>query len=283
MILIDWNGIAVGSIVTQKLDLEEDIIRHVILNQLRMYNSKFRKEYGQMVICCEGRSWRKDHFPNYKANRTKTRDKDQDHWEEVFRLINLIKQEVEENLPYKVVQVEKAEADDIIGTLSEMTQEFGQHEPIMIVSNDKDFLQLQKWKNVHQYSPMKKKVITEEHPHLYLQEHIIRGDSSDGIPNILSSDDVFITEGERQTPVRQKFVDEVIADLDEGELLYAASWYRNYLRNKSLIDLSETPDLIKQNIINTYNEYQPANKNRVLGYLVSKRCRLLVDSIEEFF
>jgi len=164
-----------------------------------------------------------------------------------------------------------------------MTQEFGKHEPVMIISNDKDFLQLQKYSNVRQFSPMKKKLIEEKNPHLFLQEHIIKGDSGDGIPNILSSDDVFITDGERQTPVRQKFVDEVIADLDDGELLYAASWYRNYQRNKQLIDLSETPDAIKQNIINTYNETKVAHRSKLLNYLIAKRCKLLIESIEEFY
>jgi len=283
MMILDWNGLAVGTIVSQKLDLDEDMIRHVVLNQLRMYNHKFRNEYGQMVIACEGRSWRKNVFPNYKASRKKTRDDNADHWEEVFRIINMIREEIENNLPYKVVQVDDAEADDIIGTLVEMTQEFGKHEPVMIISNDKDFLQLQKYSNVRQFSPMKKKLIEEKNPHLFLQEHIIKGDSGDGIPNILSSDDVFITDGERQTPVRQKFVDEVIADLDDGELLYAASWYRNYQRNKQLIDLSETPDAIKQNIINTYNETKVAHRSKLLNYLIAKRCKLLIESIEEFY
>jgi len=281
--ILDWNGLTVGTIVSQKLDLDEDMIRHVVLNQLRMYNHKFRNEYGQMVIACEGRSWRKNVFPNYKASRKKTRDDNADHWEEVFRIINMIREEIENNLPYKVVQVDDAEADDIIGTLVEMTQEFGKHEPVMIISNDKDFLQLQKYSNVRQFSPMKKKLIEEKNPHLFLQEHIIKGDSGDGIPNILSSDDVFITDGERQTPVRQKFVDEVIADLDDGELLYAASWYRNYQRNKQLIDLSETPDAIKQNIINTYNETKVAHRSKLLNYLIAKRCKLLIESIEEFY
>jgi len=283
MMILDWNGLTVGTIVSQKLDLDEDMIRHVVLNQLRMYNHKFRNEYGQMVIACEGRSWRKNVFPNYKASRKKTRDDNADHWEEVFRIINMIREEIENNLPYKVVQVDDAEADDIIGTLVEMTQEFGKHEPVMIISNDKDFLQLQKYSNVRQFSPMKKKLIEEKNPHLFLQEHIIKGDSGDGIPNILSSDDVFITDGERQTPVRQKFVDEVIADLDDGELLYAASWYRNYQRNKQLIDLSETPDAIKQNIINTYNETKVAHRSKLLNYLIAKRCKLLIESIEEFY
>jgi len=117
MMILDWNGLTVGTIVSQKLDLDEDMIRHVVLNQLRMYNHKFRNEYGQMVIACEGRSWRKNVFPNYKASRKKTRDDNADHWEEVFRIINMIREEIENNLPYKVVQVDDAEADDIIGTL----------------------------------------------------------------------------------------------------------------------------------------------------------------------
>lgn len=283
MILIDYNGLAVGTVLTQKVELDEDMIRHMILNQIRLYNKKFRNEYGQVVIACEGRSWRKEVFPNYKASRKTTRDDNASYWEELFRIINTVRDELRDYTPYKIIQVERAEADDIIGTLAEMTQEFGKHEPVMIVSNDKDFLQLQKYSNVRQFSPMKKKLIEEKHPHKFLVEHIIKGDSSDGVPNILSGDDVFVNADDRQKPVRQKFVDEVIAGLDNTELLHTASWYRNYQRNKTLIDLSETPEDIKQNIINTYNETQVAHRSKLLNYLIQKRCKLLIESIEEFY
>lgn len=284
MILIDWNGLAVGTIVMNKMAAEEDLIRHMILNQLRMYNKKFRKDYGQVVIACEGRSWRRDIFPQYKYKRKEAREDEKStiDWDEVFRIINLVKEEVMANLPYKVVQVGNAEADDIIGVLAENTQEFGQYEPVMIVSNDKDFLQLQKFDNVAQYSPMKKKLIKEAHPHKYIVEHTCKGDSGDGIPNINSGDNCFV-DGVRQTPVRQKLIDSVLEHYDDLQSVLSTEQLRNFQRNKKLIDLSEIPDAVKSEIINKYNEAKPAPKMKVLNYLIKKRCKLLIECVEEFY
>ena len=282
MILIDFNGLAVGTIVMNKMAAEEDMIRHMILNQLRLYNKKFRDEYGQMIICCEGRSWRKGFFSEYKANRKTTRDESALDWNEVFRLINMVTDEIRENLPYKVVRVETAEADDIIGALAEHTNEFGNHEPVMIVSNDKDFLQLQKYSNVKQYSPMKKKLISEDHPHKYLVEHICKGDSSDGIPNINSADRTFV-DGGRQTPVRQKLIDEVLANYENLEEVLSTEQLRNYHRNRRLIDLSAMNTAVREDIINTYESVKAAPKMKVLNYLIKKRCKLLIECVEEFY
>lgn len=282
MILLDYNGLAVGTVVMNKMEANEELIRHMILNQVRLYNKKFREEYGQVVIACEGRSWRKEFFPEYKANRKKTRDESSMNWDEVFRILNTVRDEIIENLPYKVVQVPTAEADDIIGVLAEHTNEFGNHEPVMIVSNDKDFLQLQKYSNVRQFSPMKKKLISEPNPHKYLLEHICKGDSSDGIPNISSADRTFV-DGGRQTPVRQKLIDEVVVNIDNLDAALSTEQLRNFQRNRKLIDLSECPEDVKREIINTYENVKPAPKMKVLNYLVKKRLKQLIECVEEFY
>ena len=282
MILIDFNGLAVGTVVMNKMEADEDMVRHMILNQLRMYNKKFRDDYGQMVICCEGRSWRKGFFPEYKANRKTTRDESSLDWNEVFRLINMVTDEIREHLPYKVVRVETAEADDIIGALAEYTNEFGKNEPVMIVSNDKDFLQLQKYSNVKQYSPMKKKEIREEHPHKYLVEHICKGDSGDGIPNINSADRTFV-DGGRQTPVRQALIDTVVSNCDALDQVLSTEQLRNYHRNRRLIDLAAMNEAVREDIINTYESVKAASKMKVLNYLIKKRCKMLIECVEEFY
>jgi len=282
MILLDYNGLAVGTVVMNKMEANEELIRHMILNQVRLYNKKFREEYGQVVIACEGRSWRKEFFPEYKANRKKTRDASSMDWNEVFRILNTVRDEIIENLPYKVVQVPTAEADDIIGVLAEHTNEFGNHEPVMIVSNDKDFLQLQKYSNVRQFSPMKKKLISEPNPHKYLLEHICKGDSGDGIPNISSADRTFV-DGGRQTPVRQKLIDEVVVNIDNLDAALSTEQLRNFQRNRKLIDLSECPEDVKRDIINTYENVKPAPKMKVLNYLVKKRLKQLIECVEEFY
>ena len=281
MIIIDFSGIAIGGIASQRT-LDEDLIRHSILNTIRMYRVKFTREYGELVIACDGaNNWRRKVFPQYKANRKTNREKDTFDWSTAFNIMEKIRSEIEDNFPYKVVKVDGCEADDIIGTLVEETQEFGKYEPVMIVSADGDFKQLQRFNNVKQYSPLLKKFVVEEHPRLGLVEKIVKGDKGDGVPNILSNDDCFI-EGLRQTPISKKRLSEVIQYLDNPDSIQP-SWFRNYQRNKTLIDLTNTPKELKETILNQYSESDPwSNKGKVFPYLVEKKCKLLIECVEEF-
>ncbi len=282
MILMDFSGIAIATIVVNKVN-DENMLRHMILNSIRMYNKKFKQDYGQMILCCDGpNNWRKTYYPQYKANRKKSRDESGFDWQEAFRIMHLVKEEIKENFPYKVLHIDQCEADDIIGTLVENTQEFGQYEDVMIVSSDKDFLQLQKYSNVRQWSHMQKKELKDANPKVNLIEKILTGDAGDGVPNVLSHDDTFVN-GERQTPLSKKKKETIIEDLADGELLYAASWYRNYQRNETLIDLNKTPKEIKESIISEYNAQDPwENKGRVFPYLINKNMKMLIESVEEF-
>ena len=194
-----------------------------------------------------------------------------------------MREELKEFFPYKVLQIEGCEADDIIGTLVENTHEFGNYENVMIVSSDKDFVQLQKYDNVQQFSPMKKALINEPNPKLFLLEHILRGDASDGVPNVLSDNDVLVNEDKRQTPLSKKKLSEIITDITSEHVPTYASWYSNYCRNKKLIDLGETPEDIKKDIINKFNEQeQNLNKGKVFPYMVEKQLGQLLQSVQEF-
>jgi hypothetical protein len=281
MILVDFSGIAIATIAVNKVN-DESMLRHMILNSLRMYNKKFKTEYGQMVLACDSSSWRRDYFPQYKANRRSGRTESDFDWAEAFRIMHQVKDEIKENFPYRVIHIDNSEADDIIGTMVEQTQEFGQYEKVMIVSSDHDFKQLQRYDNVKQFSPMTKKFVEETHPRQNLQLKILTGDAGDGIPNVLSHDDTFVN-GDRQTPLSKKKKEAIIEDLAEGELLYAASWYRNYCRNETLIDLSKTPTAIKEEIVSEYNSQDPwHNKGKVFPYLINKNMKMLIESVEEF-
>jgi 5'-3' exonuclease len=246
-----------------------------------MYNKKFRDQYGQMIICCDGaNNWRRGYFPQYKANRRKSRDDSGFDWAEAFRIMHKVKDEIKENFPYKVIHLEGCEADDIIGTMVEHTQEFGQYEEVMIVSSDKDFLQLQKYGNVRQWSHILKKEIKDPHPKLNLIDKILSGDTGDGVPNVLSGDDTFVN-GERQTPLSKKKKQAIIEDLSDGELLYAASWYRNYQRNETLIDLTKTPNDLKNKIVDEF-WITVFNEGKALPYLINNNMKQLIGSVEEF-
>ena len=283
MIIMDYNGIAMGSIMIEKT-LNEELIRHMILNTIRMYKVKFQEEYGEVVLAADGfGNWRRGAFPQYKAARRKNREASSEtfDWPEAFRILNTVREEIKENFPYKVIHIDGCEADDIVGVLVDNTQEFGNFEPVMIVSADGDFKQLQRYENVKQFSPIQKKFVVENHPRLHLKEKIIKGDTGDGVPNIFSHDDTFV-HGLRQTPASKKRIVEVLNYLESSNSTLP-SWWRNYQRNELLIDLSKTPQHLKDNILESYQSQDPwSNKGKVLPYLINKKCKMLIECIEEF-
>jgi 5'-3' exonuclease len=283
MILVDFNGVAIGSIVSQNLEVDEDLIRHTILNTLRAVNKRFRSKYGGIVIACDSRSWRRDYFPNYKYKRRKSKREDSKDWDEITRIANQMLDEIRENFHYKVIKVEGAEADDIIGALALEAQEFGRGENVLIISADKDFLQLQKFKNVDQYSPHKGEFVREQNPRTFLFEHILKGDSSDGIPNVLSDDDIFLQEGTRQSPVTKKKIEAWTAGIDDLQGTMDEEVYRNFKRNKVLIDLEEMPQEIREEIVAKYDESTPTDKSKIFNYLIKYRCKNLLSDIEDFY
>lgn len=282
MIIFDYNAIALAAIMANKV-VEPNLARHMILNTIRMYRQKFpKKDYGDTIIACDASgNWRKEVFPQYKANRKKSRDASSFDWDAAFEILNEVREELRNNFPYKLIQINGCEADDIIGTLAYNTQEFGQFENVVIISNDHDFAQLQVMDNVKQFGPLQKKFIVEKNPKLKLLTHIFKGDAGDGVPNVLSGDNVFV-EGVRQTPLSQKKMDAMIKDLDDGELLYAASWYRNYQRNQRLVDLKYTPDHLRKEILTAFEKEPIGKGSLVLPYLINKKCKMLIECASEF-
>ena len=283
MILIDYSGIAVAAIFSQDRpeEIQEGLIRHMILNQIRRYNMQFRDEYGQCVIACDGGSWRKGVYEYYKAKRKTNREESPLDWSEFFRLINMIRDEIKEHFQYPVIHVDNAEADDVIATLTKQTQEFGKHEPVVIVSADKDFLQLQQYSNVKQYSPNKKGFITVDDPRFHQFDHVCRGCGGDGVPNTLSADHC-IVEGIRQSPMRKKKIQEWYENLDDLESIMGTEVYRNYQRNQTLINFDFIPDNISNESLEVYNSENGKRAKGVLNYLITKRCSMLVEAASDF-
>jgi len=281
MILVDLNQVLLAGlmaqIANQKGKLDEHLIRHMVLNIIRTHVKNFKAEYGEVVLCCDNRKyWRKEYFPFYKANRKKNRDKSDLDWHLIFDMLSKFKQELKDNFPYKVLDIEGAEADDIIGTL---VPRQAAHEKILILSSDGDFLQLQMYgNNVKQYNPSQKKYVKSEDALLELKEKIIRGDKGDGIPNIFSPSDCFVRDL-RQKPITQKIIDKYLNESpdkwnDESALT-------GFSRNETLIDLRFIPSEIKEKIINTYEETKPA-KGKLLNYFIEHKLKNLMEVIEEF-
>jgi hypothetical protein len=282
MILIDLNQVLLSGLMAQiggqkNIKLEEGLVRHMVLNILRSHVKQFRNEYGEVVLCCDNKKyWRKEFFPFYKAGRKKTREKSELDWHLIFDILGNLKNELRENFPYKVIDVEGAEADDIIGTLTPL---FSNSEKILILSSDGDFLQLQQYKNVKQYNPTQKKFIKSVDPLLELKEKIITGDKGDGIPNVLSPSDCFVREM-RQKPITknkmQQMLSESFSDWQDEEAKVGFS------RNQVLIDLRNIPEEIKKSIIDTYNNTKPCPRSKLINYFMDKKLKNLMDVIEEF-
>ena len=254
----------------------KEMVRHMVINSLRGFNLKFKSEYGNNIVLCAdaGDPWRRDIYPNYKHARRKGRVDSATDWDNIFNMITEIKNEIAENFPYVMMYVEKAEADDIIATLVKHTIE-----PIMIISGDKDFIQLQTKTNVKQYSPIQKKFVGEDvDPKIFLHEQIIKGDRSDGIPNILSPDDIFLTK-EKQRPINKKRLEEW-STADRIPLGSETSKY--YERNKRLIDLSCIPEELERTIINTYRDYKTPNRSKLLPYFMKHKLKSLMENIGDF-
>ena len=279
MILIDLSQIMVASTMMSmgKDQSEVDIgmVRHMILNSLRMYRQKYHVEYGELVLCCDGKhSWRREHFPQYKAARKTNREADKRDWTQIFGCLDTIKSELKEFFPYKYIQIDESEADDVIGVLARTATE-----KVMIISGDKDFIQLQSHKNVKQYSPITKKLITNSHPEKYLKEHILRGDTSDGVPNFLSADNS-IVDKIRQTPISKKkvelWIDQNPEDFCNEEQL------RNYHRNMKLIDLQYTPSNIVDQVGKQYDEIPKGKRSGLLNFFIERKLNNLIQDIGEF-
>jgi 5'-3' exonuclease len=279
MIIIDMNQITLASVMmnfhmTKSEELEEDMVRHMILNSIRMYRTMFKEEYGEVVLTYDSRHyWRREIFPQYKQNRKKGRENDTKDWDKIFGLLNAIKSEFREILPYKYVEVYGAEADDVIGTLCKEYQD----QKVMIISGDKDFIQLQKYKNVKQYSPILKKYVNGHNPNTYIKEHILKGDSSDGVPNVLSPDHTFV-EGLRQRPLSKKKIEAWL----NSETGMSEEVKRNYQRNHKLINLDNTPDDLQKSILDTFNEAPSGDRSKILTYFIENKLKELTDSIGDF-
>ena len=285
MVLVDFNGLAIGSIMGQLSrgeELSENLVKHIIINNLRIYRNKYKEaDYGKMVIACDSYSWRKDVFPEYKAARKANRESDKHDWPMIFDLIEDTLNDLRENFPYAVIKIDSAEADDIIGALTvhKSTPLIG--EDVVIISADKDFIQLQQYGHVIQWSPMFNKMIKEDNPRKYLFEHLLKGDAGDGVPNANSHDDVFTT-GSRQTPMTQKQIDKYWDNHDDLEMIMKPNVFRNFMRNVQMIDLTNTPDGIREAAINTYENYKYPPRSNILTYLIEHRMKMLIDNAAEF-
>tara|TARA_R110000824_G_scaffold49838_10_gene139669 strand:+ start:8337 stop:9185 length:849 start_codon:yes stop_codon:yes gene_type:complete len=282
MILVDLNQVAISNLMVSvngnySSEINENLIRHMVLNSLRSYRVKFGEEYGELVICCDNRHyWRRELFPFYKASRKKDRAASALDWTLIFETLNKIRDDIKEYFPYKVIDIERAEADDIIGVIVKHSNPL---EKILILSGDKDFMQLQKHMNVYQYAPVQKKFLKPKKATEFLKEQILRGDRGDGIPNFLSADDVFV-RGVRQKSISKKKLERWMGS--EPETFCNEDMLRGYQRNRQLIDLEYIPEDLENEIIQEYSQEDKQDRSKLFNYFVKNKMMQLMDHIQEF-
>ena len=297
MILVDYSQVALAAILTFQRELKgtesevKNLIRHVTLSTIKSYKKKYGKEYGELVICCDGRKyWRKEFFEQYKGMRKSNRDKSDLDWKLIFDTLSEMREDIAKHFPWRVIHVDRAEADDIIAVMSKWLQDnqlvqeglVEETQKVLILSSDKDFKQLQLYPTIKQWSPMQKKYITASKQEIrdFMIEHIVKGDTGDGVPNILSKDDVFMI-GERQKPMSAKRLAEFI---DKGfDACKNDDERRNWHRNATLVDFQFIPEDVQKSIVDTYLSNKPnGDKMTVMNYLMEHRCRLLLEELEDF-
>lgn len=299
MIVVDFNQTAISTLMAElagrtDVEIRKDLIRHMIVNAIRSYKVKFGNEFGELVIACDNRHyWRKDKFPHYKASRKKARQESGFDWKLIFDTLAEIRAELNAFFPYTVIDVDGAEADDVIAILAQWSQEndlqqdgaFGDNipKPFLVLSGDHDFIQLQKFKNVQQFSPIHKKWIKPDSTiHSYLMEHIVKGDKGDGIPNILSPDDCFVTES-RQKKIMQKKLDEwQKIPLDEFHNHVPVEVARNFQRNRYLIDFDYIPDAVRNNVLTAWTQREHKDRSQLLNYFIANKMKNMIDHLSEF-
>lgn len=306
MILVDYNQVSIAGISQEFMrggqdQFSPELARHFILNSIRALNVKFRNDYGELIICADGGNvWRRDYFTNYKAARRAPKPpKEEKIWQTTFDVMGNTLSEFTKFFPYNVLRLRGVEADDIIAYMARTAKE-----PVVIVSSDKDFAQLHRYDNVKQYSPTKKEFITVDDPESYIWEMIATGDSGDGVPNILSDDDVFIDPDRRQKPFTGLFKkewmttyfnrpDEFFDDIESGTILKKQAesisvdqLRKNYKRNKTMVDLiAGTPNDVTANIADHVGEEFAREKptfSQLMFYLVSIDAQTLIDKIGDF-
>ena len=280
------NQIMISNLMMQlKGDaLNENLVRHMVLTALRAFERQYSPKYGEVVLAYDSKHyWRKEAFPFYKQNRKKDREASDLDWNAIFEVLNKIRDEIKTYFPYKVVEVYGAEADDVISTLTtyqayrniKLEKEDKEPEQVLILSGDKDFIQLQKYPFVKQYNPILKKEIKHDNPKAYAKEHILKGDKSDGIPNFLSDDDTFVV-GKRQKPISKKNLERWITQ-DPLDFCKTSEEKANYMRNKNLIDLTCIPEHLATEIVSYYKALNSNEKKVPLEYFQKHQLTKLME------
>lgn len=300
MILTDFSAVAISALVhsaiKEKQTLDENVVKHITFSTFRNIHKKLGNKFGEHLLLCDDRSWRKDEFEYYKANRSNKDDDDGPiDWQLIFRQMEEIKEAFDKHFPFHVIQQKGAEADDLIAIFAKQAKE-----NVCIVSRDHDFFQLQRYPHVVQYSSIDKRFLKTEDPIDFRIRHIIGGDSGDGVPNILSDDDTFVNPYKRQARMTEKRLAECL-EWAKNNFIDAPEKYiiakktkkapekycnikKNWARNKNMVDLINLKPWLQESVDKYYTQdKKKVTKNDTANYLASKKMIGLMGKISDFY
>lgn len=284
-ILVDFSAIghkASAMVIKDKSEVDvEDILKPI--HKLLIRSINIAGDIEEIILAIDSSSnWRYTYFPNYKAKRTKTRKESNFDWKSYYKAIDTIVEEYKTNSTMKVIKVDKAEADDVIAVLTKYKLHNNTDKTVSIISSDKDYFQLyHRYPNqVTQFSPASSSWINYEEENLSIVEHILRGDYADGIPNILTDDDVYIKEGKKSkalastNPKVKAWLNMSYSELMNHFLktnLEEESIRNNFKRNVRLIDMNAIPKTIQDSIIETYQRTETGDSRLYRKWLFNNK------------
>lgn len=270
-----------------RVKIDDILVRHIVLNSIRAVRVKHGKKYGEIVICADGRNyWRKEINPFYKGQRAGARKKSKLDFTSIFKSFDVVKKELIEVFPYKYIEANRAEADDVIGVLARKYSSL--ENPCLIWSADHDFRQLHQYPGVSQISPMTKKEVFRDElsPKQYIMSHTISGDAGDNVTNLFSDTDTFMTEGKRQKSVSKKKLAEWVKLTPEEFCAETGVTMERFRLNERLVDLSKTPQDIVDDIVSQYEKEQKpvigGIGNKILRYFMNNNMKVMTDSLNDF-
>lgn len=290
VLLVDLSQLASATMMHTFKEGEKisvSMMRHLVLSTIKHNVLKFRKDgYEEVIICVDNALptyWRREFAYYYKKNRAKNREESTWDWEGYFEGIRTVVDEFKKNMPYIIMDISKAEADDCIAVLTKKLSLEGRK--VMIISSDGDFTQLHKFPNVSQYSPMMKKLVKSKtgSPALDLMTKIVKGDRKDCVASIKVRSDFYYTMviGERTPPTKTKFVEDCL-DAEDISKLLSETEYKRFLENRVLIDFEYIRDDIKSAILDLYNNYKVPGKNKIYPYFVKSGLSKLLKDVGQF-
>lgn len=266
--------------------IDMDLVRHCILNVIKSHVQNTKTMYPMTILCVDNSKtgyWRKKVAWYYKFKRKEKRDDSKWDYEFIFHAMHTVIDELKENMPYVVLDIEGVEADDHIGVMTKYFTDRGVR--VLITSSDGDFTQLQKYPNVKQYSPIQKKPVVPKHgsPELDLKFKCIKGDKKDGIASFKAPSDHYTKEGVRAPSISAKLLAELMSkQYEEMEDIVGSDGFCRIMENKALLDLDMIPDEIKSKIEQQYTDYVIPPRFKIMQYFAQHDMKKLYDAIDQF-